>query len=250
MKSSKIVYFFILALLGLTYSCTKDGTEKTVNESLSTPEPKAFEKHFIVHDKSGNNSVTIRVSSDDETLLTDYNIENHELIINPTAPKESSTETHYEEENGNSLELQEGIELTKPKVQVDIIETNFKNKITNYALVIHGFSENDMIETKTNDAEMKGIFCSWFPKDYQYYDVSVWGATKVKVTFNRTKNTCNNIKYYVCKYNNYSDDSAYGYHFLKHPGDEGTTNVLAGQPGITLLYKHYKNQTPTYTFYY
>ena len=102
-------------------------------------------------------------------------------------------------------------------------------------------------EEEMEEEELKAGLCRWFPRDYQYYDVNAWGATKVKMTFNRTKKTCNNIKYYVCKYNT---TDPYAYHHLKHPGDEATTNAQAGQQGITLLYKHYKNQTPTYTFYY
>ncbi len=243
MKSLKIIFVFVFIAMMITYSCTKDVVKNSVNESISAPEPQVFEKQLVIYDASGNNSITLRVSSDDETLLAGYVAENYELLINSVIPEESSVDAlKYEEEDDEDLFEIQGIELIKPVIHIDVIAINFKDKVNNYSLVSLGSSVID-----EDEAEMKAGLCRWFPRDYQYYDVDAWGATKVKMTFNRTKKTCNNIKYYVCKYNT---TDAYAYHHLKHPGDEATTNVQEGQPGITLLYKHYKNQTPTYTFYY
>ncbi|MBI9067300.1 MAG: hypothetical protein JEZ09_08410 [Salinivirgaceae bacterium] len=249
----KAIYLFgsialIVVALAITYSCSKENVVKK-NEPQTVPEAMSSEKQFIVFDKSGNNSVTLRLSSDDATLLAGYNDESYELIINPEVPDE----TPYDEltiaiEDPEYTDLKSSIEVKRVTVQMDIINVSFKDKVNNYALVSNVSSMVDEDEPEMEqEGELKAGLCRWFPRDYEYYDVDAWGATKVYMEFKRTKKTCNNIKYYVCKYN--TTDS-YAYHHLKHPGDKATTNVQSGQVGITLLYKHYKNQTPTYTFYY
>lgn len=230
----------------ITYSCTKTDIETIENKLLSVIKPLTFEKEYIVTDKSGNNSITIRVSSDDESLLADRTSDYYELIINPDVSEETKMEeVSLDDEDFSLIDFNKIVEVKRIAVQTDIISVSFKDKVNNYALVSHG--SINIEEDEMEEDELKAGLCLWFPRDYEYYDVSAWGATSVKMTFNRTAGTCNNIIYYVCKYNT---TEAYAYHHLKHPGDEATTNVQAGQPGITLLYKHYRNQIPTYTFYY
>lgn len=242
---SSLVFTFISVVI--IYSCEKSDFSNNTTEELSTiPKPLSYEKQFIVTDKSGNNSITIRVSSNDEALLSDRTSDNFELIINPAVPKETAMEqASLDDEDFNLIDFNNSVEVKRIAVQTDIISVSFKDKVNNYALVSHGSIKIN--EEEMEEEELKAGLCLWFPRDYEYYDVDAWGATSVKMTFNRTKITCNNIKYYVC---NYNTTVAYAYHHLKHPGDEATTNVQAGQPGITLLYKHYRNQIPTYTFYY
>lgn len=242
---SSLVFTFIPVVI--IYSCSKsDFSNNTTEELLSIPKPLSYEKQFIVTDKSGNNSIIVRVSSDDEALLADRTSDNYELIINPDVPEETKMEeVSLDDEDISLIDFNKIVEVKRITVQTDIISVNFKDDVKNYALVSHGSINID--EEEMEEEELKAGLCLWFPRDYEYYDVDAWGATLVKMTFNRTATTCNNIKYYVC---NYNTTVAYAYHHLKHPGDEATTNVQAGQPGITLLYKHYRNQIPTYTFYY
>lgn len=249
----KAIYLFgsiamIVVVLAITYGCSKEDVVSK-NEPQTVPEARASEKQFTVFDKSGNNSVTLRISSDDATLLAGHIAESYELIINPEVPDETLfNELTIAIDDPEYTELKSSIEVKSISIQVDIINVNFNENVNNYALVSNVSSLVDEDEPEMEqEGELKAGLCRWFPRDYEYYDVNAWGATKVTMTFKRTKKTCNNIKYYVCKYN--TTDS-YAYHHLKHPGDEATTNVQSGQVGITLLYKHYKNQTPTYTFYY
>lgn len=141
--------------------------------------------------------------------------------------------------------------MTSVTIQLDIINVSFKDKVNNYALVSHGSSivGEDEEEMEEEEMEAKFDFCRWFPlrsQGYEYYDVDVWGANKVKLTFKRTKKICNNIIYIVCVYNT---ENHLANCQLKHPGDEKTYGPY-DEEGIHLFYKHYKNQTPTYTFYY
>jgi hypothetical protein len=245
---SSLVFTFISVVI--IYSCSKsDFSNNTTEELSSIPKPLSNEKQFFVTDKSGNNSITIRVSSDDESLLADRTSDNYELIINPDVPEETKMEeVSLDDEDISLIDFNKIVEVKRITVQTDIISVNFKDDVKNYALVSHGSIKID--EEEMEEDELKAGLCFWYPRgeDYDYYDYTAWGATSVKMTFNRTALTCNNIIYYVCQYNN--PNNAYAYHHLKHPGDEATTTVQAGQPGITLLYKHYKNQIPTYTFYY
>lgn len=247
----KAIYLFgsialIVVALAITYSCSKEDVVNK-NEPQTVPDAMSFEKEFVVFDKSGVNSVMLRVSSDDATLLAGHNAESYELIINPEVPKETKNEeltTVIEEAEFVDFK---SAEVKRISLQMDIINVNFKDNVNNYALVSNVVSLVDEDESEMEqEGDLKAGLCRWFPRDYEYYDVNAWGAIKVKMTFKRTKKTCNNIKYYVCPYGTY--DYVCSCH-LKHPGDEKTCGPY-NWTGITLLYKHYKNQTPTYTFYY
>jgi len=248
----KAVYFFsstasIMVALAIIYSCSKEENMTNNNEHQTVPEARASKKQFIVFDKYGNNSVTLRVSADDATLLAGYNAESYELIINPEMPEETKNdELPTVIEDAEFVDFSDSIEVKRVTIQMDIINVSFKDKVDNYALVSLAPSMVDEDEAEMEEGELKAGLCRWFPRGYEYYDYSAWGAKKVKMTFKRTKRICNNIKYYVCPYGTY--DYACSCH-LKHPGDKKTCGPY-NWSGITLLYKHYKNQTPTYTFYY
>lgn len=220
------------------YSCSR-----VEDESSNAIQPhQDNNKQLVVFDESGNNSVTLRLSSEDKTLIANHKAEDYKLVINPEVKKDRENTTKSAIED-TFEDFDNGIAPLITTIQMEVIKTNFSDKVSNYALISNSSFVNERM--KDEESISKAGLCFWFPRDYQYYDVDAWGATSVRMEFNRTKKTCNNIKYYVCYYNT---TTPYDYHHLKHPGDVATTNSAG--TGITLLYKHYRNQTPTYTFYY
>lgn len=237
-----ILFITILTI----FSCTKADIEKTSNKILSVPKSLTFEKQFIVNDKSGNNSVTLRISTDCETLLADYTASSFELHINPVIPEDTPIEELQNNfEKPEPLELQEDIQRTSSVIQIDIIDVNFKNKVNNYSLVMHGPFE---LEAEKEDTEKINL-CRWFPRDVTFYEINNVNALKIKTTFAKSKNTCNNIEYYICKFG-YPYYSYINTYQLKHPGDEVTTSVWGEVSGLSVYYRRKKNSIPTYEYYY
>ncbi|WP_445722149.1 hypothetical protein [Flavobacterium sp.] len=226
----------IFAMVAM-YSCTSDNTnDNSENESL------AFEKQLIVTDESGDNSITLKVSSDNETSLINYTIDNYELVINPEIPEETNSEEfQLDFEDSEPIEYQYDTNQIHPAVKIAVVSVDFKDPVHSYSLVSN-------VSPEVNDEEnLKGInLCLWHPRDYQYVQIDNYGATRIKTTFGRTKNTCNNIEYHIFTYGSVS--SPFKSYQLKHPGDEVTTYAV-GQ-GMTVLYKYKKNAVVTYTWYY
>ena len=233
----------IVALV-ITFSCTKTNVESTVNKQLTVPEPLSFEKQFVVYDESGNNSVTLRISADDEALLTDRRDENYELIINPEIPEETAKDGLTTAiEDSELADFNNSTELKIATVQLAIINVSFKEKANNYALVCHVPPMVDEDEVEMEEGELKSGLCLWFPRPsegFEYYNENVPGAIKVKVTFNRTGLTCNNIIYFICPYNTTSYVASCE---LKHPGDEETFGPY-NWDGINLLWKRTEIKLP------
>lgn len=244
LRRNVLVSLLSILLVGLTiYGCTK---HEIGTKPLEVVKPQSFEKQIVVYDKTGNNSVVVRISSNEEAQLSDYIAKNYELLINPEVRKASPVENVLEDDSEtNSLE---DIKLVSAIVQIDVVELNFKDKVSNYALV--STSPVKIITENEEQGEKGSIFCRWFPRPsdgFQYYNVKSWGAKSVKVDFNRTKTTCNNIQYFVCDYNSSNPVASCE---LKSPGDTRTFGPYNSFSGINLMWRQYQNQIATYTFYY
>lgn len=224
----------MIVALVVFYSCTNDSVVASAED-----EATIFEKQLTITDKSGTNSITLNISTDDETLLANYAKDNYELIINPEIEKTTTN-------NGLELNLElsepiaspDDIEFIKPAVRLAITKVDFKDKVTSYSLV------SNVASSLSEEDNLKGInFCRWFPRDYQYERLDNSLATGITTTFNRSKNTCNNIEYHIAAYNSSNPFRSYQ---LKSPGDQETTSS-SGQ-GMTVYYRYKKNTIVTYTW--
>ncbi len=142
-KSLIISLLFLLATVFTSlifYSCTKESPQTNqLNQE--------YFKDFEVFDESGKNSIILKVSSDDESIVSMYSTNNFQLVINPE-PFLSEVTEEVEEELDNYSD-EDAISIT-----MGVIEERFADNVIEYEIV------------KTQPHEFNDLRASWTKEHY------------------------------------------------------------------------------------
>ncbi len=149
--------FAVAAMASATiyYSCSKEDAQQ--------PQTEEFSKTIEVFDDCGLNSVVLKLTSDDKSVVDMYSADNFQLIINPVPYDEPETDAEVEEDDNDEGTYSDGDVV---KIGMCVLEENFVEEVTSYDI------------EKTQPDAYKDLRAKW-TKDYIF-------STKGGVAVTRT----------------------------------------------------------------
>jgi len=171
----KIIIILITITSILIYSCEKENTD--LKEQMEVKDEKTNNKIITVYDSLRLNSIVLKVTCDDPSLLSCFSEETYELIINPRLDIEG-----IEDEEMDEAYYKETFENNEPYAITEVIEKNFQDNVTAYSIVDKGIS---------NDSEFKSTNAYYGP--FAFYDNS---ACCIR-TYNEQGGLRNNIQFHI-----------------------------------------------------
>lgn len=133
------------AIASVFYSCTKEDAQSNVANQ------EEFSKLIEVFDDCGNNSIVLKVSSDDKSIVDMYSADNFQLLINPFEDEAETPEDDAELDDEND-EIDNFSKNDAIKVCIGVIETRFVEEVESYSLEKFQPEEyNDLRASWSND---------------------------------------------------------------------------------------------------
>ncbi len=147
-----------MASATIYYSCSKEDAQQ--------PQTEEFSKTIEVFDDCGLNSVVLKLTSDDKSVVDMYSADNFQLIINPAPYDEPETDADVDDEEDDD-EIDDFSDSDAIKIGMCVVEENFVEEVTSYDI------------EKTQPNAYHGLRAKW-SKDY------IFSETKRGVVVTRT----------------------------------------------------------------
>lgn len=235
MKTQKNIFktllFFAISATLILSSCSKEDEQGLNNTDNQT----TFSKEITLQDESGENSIVMRVSSDDPSLVENYSKDNFKITAVPfgktTAEVLNTIYDTNDEASSEDLENDADVStVNAPEVNFETISKNLKDGIKNVAITFSHPESNDdraswKIYTHTSDINIDHVaFITRHSVTRRVYVgleykatsasswssiISAWDKLKNKEVINEYKSTCYQFKMRVKT----KKSSAYTYSF-------------------------------------
>ncbi|MBR2195169.1 MAG: hypothetical protein IKP62_07755 [Salinivirgaceae bacterium] len=117
--------FAVAAIASATiyYSCSKEDAQQ--------PQTSEFSKTIEVFDDCGLNSVVLKLTSDDQSVVDMYSADNFQLIINPVPYDEPETDAEVDDEEDDDEIYSDDDAVS---VSIGVIEERFVEDVQGYEL--------------------------------------------------------------------------------------------------------------------
>ena len=116
--------FAIAAMATALISCSDEDAQKQ-------PQSTEFSKTIEVFDDCGLNSIVLKLTSDDQSVVDMYSAENFQLIINPAPYDEPETDADVEDEEDADDIYSDDDAIS---VSISVMEKNFVEDVQDYEL--------------------------------------------------------------------------------------------------------------------
>lgn len=116
--------FAIAAMATALISCSDEDAQKQ-------PQPTEFSKTIEVFDDCGLNSIVLKLTSDDQSVVDMYSAENFQLIINPVPYDEPETDAEVDDEEDDDEIYSDDDAVS---VSIGVIEERFVEDVQGYEL--------------------------------------------------------------------------------------------------------------------
>ncbi|MGI6478319.1 MAG: hypothetical protein ACOX0M_02630 [Salinivirgaceae bacterium] len=124
---SNILFITVVSIALLFNSCSEK--ESTNPNQLD----QKYSKNIEIFDKSGKNSIILKVSSDEESIVSFYSADNFELLINPEPFVAEETTEDTEDDSDDDFDNysdKDAISIT-----MGVIEERFSDNVVEYEIV-------------------------------------------------------------------------------------------------------------------
>lgn len=153
--------FAVAAMASATiyYSCSKEDAQQ--------PQTSEFSKTIEVFDDCGLNSVVLKLTSDDQSVVDMYSADNFQLIINPVPYEEPETDAEVDDEEDDNEIYSDDDAVS---VSISIMEKNFVEEVQDYEL------------ERTQPDGFKNLRASW---SKEYFPSRERGIEVTRTSINR-----------------------------------------------------------------